>query len=160
MPGFRSKLFATKRRKVASFAVLALLITGGAIAALINFTGASGSGTANIAPATLQNAITISTTEPNKQLANSGTTVQSYSAHNDDPAAAHVINTLTPTITTSPSNCASFLSVSGQSNFVGTSIPANGTIGPVAVTWTVSPSLPGSCGSATITLSFTGTTTP
>jgi hypothetical protein len=74
-----------------------------------------------------------------------------------DPNASHTIATVMATFSTSPSDCASHLSLSGTSGLVGQTITSGHQV-QGTVTVAADSSLPGDCASGSYTANFSGTT--
>lgn len=150
-----------KRRIIAAAAVLgALATTGLAVAAFVLFTGASGSTSGTIETATINAAITVAENNAGSPVPVGGSNSGSSLKLQNVDTAAHQLNTLTGTFSSSPSQCASHLSYSmGGSNPVGTSLNPGQTL-IVPITYSADATVPAACSAATWTLAWTGTTSP
>jgi hypothetical protein len=150
--------FASKRRRIVSVLALLLLTASAAIAALILYTGVSGSGSAHVQNSSTLGALTVTGTN-NPELVAGGNATAHYNIVNNDPDAVHQITgTPTAVITSNPSNCASFITWAG-SGLEGIIVPAGGT-NSGDVTVSLSAAVPISCAGATVSFAISGTTTP
>lgn len=151
-----SFLFAGKRKLFAA-PLLLLVFAGSAFAAWAIFSGASGSGSGSFSNATTQTAITITGTTP-PALSPGATVAMPVTIANNDPNVAHVLSTLTGTFTTTPSQCATYLSITASS-VTGISVLASSSQTanlPIILAATA----PVSCASGTYSVALAGTTTP
>jgi hypothetical protein len=158
----RTFLFGSKRRKVFAALGALALTTGTAIAAFIIYSGVGGgSGSGTYAASSNQPAITVSSLA-NPQVSGPGTnTPMALRAQNNDPNAAHVLNSVTGTFTTSPVACASYMSLGAITGaFIGESIPASGLLTTGTVQIVAAANTPGTCAGGTWSVAFSGTTTP
>jgi len=150
-----------RRRAVATTATLvALLVVGAAVAAFILYTGATGTGSAHVSGSSTLNALSL-TENGSPELAPGSQVTTAFHLINNDPAASHRLDQLTGTITTSPSNCADFITWSSNGGpLVGSTVPAGSAIDADGGFYNVQSAIPAACANATVTLALTGTTTP
>lgn len=154
-------LFRTRRRRVAAIAAsLGLLATTGvAVAAFVFFTGASGTTQGTIETATLNTAITVSEFAAPPPIPVGGSSNGTTRLQNVD-TVAHTLTALTGVFSSTPSQCAQYLSYSfGGSNPVGTPLNAGQSLN-VPTTYSATAAVPASCSAATWSVAWTGTTSP
>jgi hypothetical protein len=157
MSRFKSFAFGSKRRTVVSVLALLALTAGAAIAAFIIYTGVTGSGSAQVQQAQTFGAIAL--TQTSAATLQVGTrTEQTYNAHNSDTGAAHQVNSVSGSITTSPAECAASITFDGG-DLVGRTIAPNDDF-TAHLGWTVAANIPTQCAGATVNVAITGSTTP
>jgi len=154
----RNFLWSSRRRKTATVSTLAfLLVTAAAVAAFIIYTGVTGSGSAQVQQAQTLGAIAL--TQQSAATLQVGTrTEQTYNAHNSDTGAAHQVNSVSGSVTTSPSECAASITFDGG-DLVGRTIAPNDDF-TAHLGWTVAANIPTQCAGATVNVAITGSTTP
>ena len=166
MRRFWSTITATRRRKViALVSAFALTSATTALAAFLVFQGINGSSNGTFSAASISPALTVSNTAP--QITGPGD-VEAMSIHivNNDASAQHTLTSLTPTITSTPAACATFLSFSyGTSNPMPKALPASSTFDTVGGTTATGSrviaagGMPNSCAGGTYTITWSGTET-
>lgn len=152
-------MFKTKRRKTATISTIGLLLTAGiAVAAFVLYSGISGSGQAHLTSTTSQvGALTISgAADP--ELTPGTTTSAPFSVTNNDSSAAHQITALSASITSNPAGAGAYITLS-TADLVGVNVAAGATSNPT-LDYVVSSNIPISYAGATVSVSFTGTTSP
>jgi hypothetical protein len=135
------------------------VVTGVAVAAFGIFTGADGSGQGTYGPSTPQVALTFTGATQPVLTGPGDAKVMTINAVNHDTTAAHSLNTLTATFSSTPASCASHLSM-GTVTFIGANFAPNFNASPGSVTVTTDATTPVACASGTWSVTFTGTTTP
>jgi hypothetical protein len=157
MTRFKNFAWRTRKRQAATIAVVLLASAGAALAAFIIYTGVTGSGSAQVQQAQTLGAIAL--TQTSAATLQVGTrTEQTYNAHNSDTGAAHQVNSVSGSVTTSPAECAASITFDGG-DLVGRTIAPNDDF-TAHLGWTVAANIPTQCAGATVNVAITGSTTP
>jgi hypothetical protein len=162
------KVFGTRRRVVIVAMVLALVVSGSALAAWIIFTGATGSSTGKFGASTNGGAaVTIVAGHTQATCSAPGTTCDLITSMTNNAGVAEQIVAAASqpanavSFTSTPVECASHLTL--NSAYAGTSVPANAT-SSTDVTLTgllkVDATLPATCSNGTFTATLNLATTP
>jgi hypothetical protein len=170
----RGKLFRTKRRVAVVVAILALVVTGSAIAGWIVFTGGHGTGQGKItASVTTSDAVSVqpdtvgaSVCDPSASPADCSLYVQVK--NNTSPAVAVAITGATATFSTpTQPSCSSYLHLAGST--VVSDFASAGGVGPGLMSYasvnlphavTIDANTPANCAGVTFTANLTLTTNP
>jgi hypothetical protein len=143
--------------------VAALVFAGGALAAWIVYTGGQGTATGSFGSATTNPALTITDLHSGIPISGPGTSgTLKIVVNNVNPNnVAETITGETDTFTSSPSDCASHLSVPNNgSPLIGTVVPANGSTPTEIMNVAADSSLPGDCPNGSYTLQISLTSNP
>lgn len=162
----RRKLFGTRRRKVFS-AILATLLLGAGVgvAALIIYSGTSGSGSGSIETSSTLDAMTINGTSNPVLTVGAAPVAFPVSVANNDPNTAHAITKagFTATITSPTAGCASHIHLTGAylTDPQGTGIysmigPASGVNMSTQMDIAADATTPLACAGATFSIAFAG----
>lgn len=156
--------FKSWRRPTQIAVVLAagLVFAGSALAAWIIFTGGQGTAQGSFGSATTNPALTITDLgTPSPVSGPSGGGKVLVVVNNVNPNnVAETITGETDTFTSTPADCASHLSVQGNSPLVGTIVPANGSTPTEVILIAADNSLPGDCPNGSFTMHISLTSNP
>lgn len=149
----RKKLFGTKRRGIISTVAAIALLGATSAAAWIIITGISGSGSGSFGQATESPAWTINGAGAGPVITDtSGTVSMAVNIANHMNASAPVPSVL-GTFTSTPSECAGYLTLDSVTKDGGGSVPPGGSAAGTA-SITVSPALPATCAGGTWDVAF------
>ena len=159
---FRAFAWGTRKRKAASLIAAFLLTTGTALAAWAILSGGHGTSTGTIGGTTVSDALTLTTQAAGVPVAGpgqDGTTWPKVTNANTVPVS---IVTATPTITSSPAECASHLTIPDRTPLTEhTPFPASaGTGSGTVLTVHADASLPLACADGTYSVAWVVTTSP
>jgi hypothetical protein len=174
--GLKKVFWGSRRRRVAAVvAAFALTAsTASAVTLFLLYSGVGGSGGNGFAGAQTVDAITLSIANAPQLGPGDTSPVLQITAQNDDPQNPHGIVSLTESFSSSPSQCAAFLTLNGKDSIIqaindgvgsATVLPAGGSRQlwidgnpPSSATITLGAGAPGSCANGTWTVSFDGVT--
>ena len=155
------------KRKAVLIPLLLLIGAGTAFAAWFIYSGGSGAGAGKFGNTTTTDAITF-TADPASVVTplSPGTTGDlALTMTNNDPSASHTITGVTDGVSTSPSECASHITVNQTAlnqYLVNVPVAKGTTNSPVDIpgALTADGSLPATCANGSITVTLTATTNP
>lgn len=157
--GRAKALVRTRTRKVlALLSVMAVFGGGSALAAWIIYSGGHGTSSGTITTATMQDAVTVSQDPSNNTpVAGPGQTGTDTIDFTNKSGVDETITGATATITSTPADCASHLSVN-SSALTGRDVPTNGSF--YSTTVSADSSLPTDCSGGSYTINWVLTTSP
>jgi hypothetical protein len=151
-----------RRTQIAVVLAAALVFAGSALAGWVIFTGGQGTAQGSFGSATTTNpALTITDLGGGAPMSGpNGQGTVKIAVNNVNPSnVAETITGETDTFTSTPSDCASHLSVL-TSPLVGMVVPPSGSTGTVIITLASDPSLPNDCPNGSFTLHISLTSNP
>lgn len=138
----------------------AFLAAGAAAAAFLIYSGINGSSNGTFDSGSTVAAITISGDE-STPIDPGSTVTLPVTLTNNDPNAPHTLQNVAASITSTPTVCASHLSVTGFGAINGQTVAAGGTIAVNTGLQIVADStLPSTCASGTFSITWSGETQP
>ena len=156
--------FKAWRRRTQLVVVLAaaLVFAGSALAAWVIFTGGQGAVQGSFGSATTSPALTITDLGSGSPISCPGCTgTVKLLVNNVNPNnVSETITGETDTFTSTPSDCASHLSVQGNAPLAGTVVPPNGSTPTEIITVAADSTIPGDCPNGSYTLHISLTSNP